>query len=45
MFGTKIITSLLRIYLLNRDTKMLAKIDFDNLPSEDDWSLIQSDIE
>ncbi|MCK5320034.1 hypothetical protein KAJ61_01450 [Candidatus Parcubacteria bacterium] len=29
---------------LDRDTKALAKINFDDLPSEDDWNLIQSDI-
>ena len=29
---------------LDRDTKALAKISFDDLPSEEDWNLIQSDI-
>ncbi len=27
---------------LDRDTKALSKIDFDDLPSEDDWDLLQS---
>ena len=29
---------------LDKDTKVLSRINFDDLPSEDDWSLIQSKI-
>ncbi|MBD3331019.1 DUF2191 domain-containing protein [Candidatus Peregrinibacteria bacterium] len=29
---------------LDRDTKALAALDFDDLPSEDEWDIIQSPI-
>ncbi|MBU4332553.1 hypothetical protein KKD19_01960 [Patescibacteria group bacterium] len=29
---------------LDKDTRALSQINFDDLPSEDDWTLIQSEV-
>lgn len=44
---SNIIKTALREWLkkrLDKDTKALAKMKFDDLPSEDDWTVIQSPI-
>ena len=44
---SSIIEKALRLWLqhkLRSDTKQLAQIDFDDLPTEEEWAAIQSDI-
>ncbi|MCK5510556.1 hypothetical protein KAI65_03370 [Candidatus Parcubacteria bacterium] len=44
---SSIIKSALEFWLRNKlenDAKSLAKMNFDDLPSEDDWALIQSPV-